>query len=316
MNVKINDRIHVRDISFFNNFQLQLRYDSVASAFSFDFYFDPNNPQHRETACVSHFHEAIVQHNGETLVTGFIVQQSFSDKASKQLAKFSGYSKPGVLEDCSIPRELFPIQWNNLGLEDIAKKILAPFKLKLVVDPAVKARANKPYADIKAEAGQSIKDFLSKLANDRNIILTHNEFGDLLFTEAKTEGPPEIYFDGTQNGVEMDLSFNGQGLHSTITIMKQADSEGGNAGEITVSNPYVPIVFRPTVATQGSGDDNDTSNAAAAALAKELKSIPLKINVSSWEMNGKLLRPNMIISVHRPELYLFKPTRFFVEAVD
>ncbi|NBR25516.1 MAG: hypothetical protein EBU08_17415, partial [Micrococcales bacterium] len=59
-----------------------------------------------------------------------------------------------------------------------------------------------------------------------------------------------------------------QGIHSAITLMKQADSDGGNAGEVTVYNPYSPIVFRPTVATQGSGDDNDTTTAARAELAK------------------------------------------------
>ncbi len=317
MNVKIDDRIHVRDIQFFNNFQLSLRYDSVGSLFSFDFYFDPKNPQHRETACISHFHEAIVQHNGETLVTGYILQQAFSYKSQKTLTKLSGYSKPGVLEDCAIPKELYPIQWDGLNLAEITQKLLAPFKLKFQVDPAVSARVNKPYSTVKAEVGQTIKDFLNKLASDRNIIISHDVYGNLLYTQANTKAAPLVYFDGTQNGVEMSLTFNGQGIHSEITVMKQADSDGGNAGEITIKNPYCPIVYRPTVVTQGSGDDNDTQEAARSALSKELQAaINLNITVSAWEVQGKTLKPNTIISVVAPELYIFKPTRFFVESVD
>ncbi len=48
MNLKINHRVGVVDVSFFNDFEVNLKYDSVASTFGFSFYFDPKNQQHAE----------------------------------------------------------------------------------------------------------------------------------------------------------------------------------------------------------------------------------------------------------------------------
>jgi len=317
MNLKINDRIKVRDIEFFNNFNLTLRYDSIASTFNFGFYFDPSNPEHRELACVSHFHEAIIEHNGETLVTGYILAQSFTDQAEKQLVQFAGYSLSGVLEDCQIPPSLYPLQSDGLTLRQIATKLIKPFKLSMIVDSAVDKKMDKVYPKTTAKETQSIKDYLNELAGQRNIVLSHDSAGRLLFTEAKADQQP-ILIIGPEGlpGVTMALSFSGQQLHSEITVLKQADSGGGNAGQITIANPYVPIVYRPKVVTQSSGDDNDTQEAARMSLSEELRNIVLTINIDRWEINGVLIRPNNTIRINNPNLFLFKEVDWFVESIN
>jgi prophage tail gpP-like protein len=105
-------------------------------------------------------------------------------------------------------------------------------------------------------------------------------------------------------------------MHSDITVIKQADSDGGNAGEATIKNPYVPFVFRPKVVTQNSGDDNDTEQAAKNILAAELKNLTLTIVTDRWELDGKMLKPNNIISVLNPEVYIYKKTNWFIEQID
>src|SRR5688572_1535114 len=110
MILKINHRLGVSKVEFFNNFNLNLKFDSVASTFGFQFYFDPTNKEHAELACVSHFHEAIVEHNDEVLCTGYILSNVFNRGPKKQLVQFGGYSKPGVFEDCEIPPDMYPLQ--------------------------------------------------------------------------------------------------------------------------------------------------------------------------------------------------------------
>jgi prophage tail gpP-like protein len=105
-------------------------------------------------------------------------------------------------------------------------------------------------------------------------------------------------------------------MHSHITVMKQADSNGGNAGEFTIENPYVPFVYRPKVITQSSGDDNDTEKAARNILSDELKNLKLTIVTDRWEVNGKMLKPNNIISVTNPDIYLYKSADWFIESID
>lgn len=317
MNLKINDRVKIRDIEFFNNFNLNLRYDSLSSTFNFGFYFDSLNPDHRELACVSHFHEAIVEHNGKRLMTGYILSQVFEDQSQKSLSQFAGYSLTGVLEDSNIPPSLYPLQSDGLSLREIANKLIQPFKLKMIVDSSAAAKMDKVFQKTTAEATQTIKDYLNDLTSIRDIVMSHDAMGNLLFTTAKTKQSP-ILIIGPEGipGVTMSLSFSGQPLHSEITVIKQADSKGGNAGQATIINPYVPIVYRPKVIIQNSGDDNDTSSAARMALSEELRNIVLTINIDRWDIDGEFVLPNNIIRVKNPNLFLFKEVDWFIESIN
>jgi prophage tail gpP-like protein len=316
MILKINDRIRNRKVDFFNQFQLSLKYDSVASTFGFSFYYNPENQEHKEMNCVGHFHKATVEHNGELLVSGYLITHNFVDSPVKSLVQLGGYSLPGVLEDCEIPPDLYPLESNGLSLREIAQKLLRPFGIGMVVDSVVAQEMDAVFSETKASATQSIKGYLTELAAQKNIIISHDSKGNVLFTKAKTGQKPIIHFEKGIPGTSMSLSFNGQGMHSHITVMKAADMDGGNAGESTIRNPLVPIVYRPKVVIQSSGDDNDTAKAARNVLSQELKGLTLTIVTDRWEIDGKIIRPNRIISVKNPDLYIFRKTNFFIESVD
>lgn len=315
MEIRINDRIRNRRITYFNNFRVQFRYDSVASGFTFGFYFDPENQEHIDLACIGHYHLATVEHNGQLLLTGYVLSEGFSDSNRKELVTLGGYSLPGVLEDCEIPTSVYPLQSDGLTLREIAQKLIAPFGLKMMVDSSVSSRMNQVYSTSTARPTQKVKSYLTELAAQKNIVLTHDVQGRLVFTQANTRQTPILNFDGGVPFLSMKLIFNGQPMHSHITVMKQADLDGGNAGQSTVRNPYVPFVFRPTVVVQNSGDDNNTDQAAKNILAAELKNLKLTIETDRWEIDGKVIMPNNLITVINPKIYLFKKTTWFIESV-
>ena len=318
MNLKIYDGFNVRDIKYFNSFKMDLKYDSLASPFSFDFYFDPENKDHAELACVSHYHEAILQHNGQNLLHGYIVQQDFNDSPVKELASFSGYSLPGFLLECNSPQSCYPIQYDGLTLNQIATKLLKPFNLKMIIDPLVKDQMNRAYDKTSADPTESVADYLTSLANQRNIIISHNADGNVLFTLLKTKNIPVLSFQEGLIVTHMQMSFKGQQLHSHITVIKQADSDGGNAGQYTIVNPFVPVArsYRPKTLIQNSGDNISTKLAAQNALAAELRNVVLTISIDRWDLNNQLIVPNSIITVLNKNLYLYKKTKFFVESVS
>lgn len=355
MILKINDRINIRTVDFFTDFKLNLKYDSIASTFSFSFYFDPTNHAHAELACVSHYHEAIVEHEGEVLITGYILANVFNTGPKKTLTHIGGYSKAGVFEDCEIPTSLYPLETNGLSLKEITERIIKPFGIQLIIDADVNKESTKtfinspdPVLDEKgfivddsnavtsvkssaslseksqkkidkanAKESQNIKSFLTDLANQRNILLSHNADGNLLFTEAKTSLEPIMHFEkGGLISPAMSLNFDGQKLHSHITIVKQADSDGGNAVEFTIRNPYVAILYRPKVIVMTSGDGLTIEEFAQKALAAELKNIILTITTDRWEVNGKVVKPNNIVTVTDPELFLYHKTSWFIEEID
>jgi len=320
MELVINDRIRNRKFDFFDKFTLSLKYDAVGSAFSFEFYFNPDNQEHKDALCIGHYHLCTVTHNGETLLTGQILSQNFKHSPVREIVALSGYSLPGVLEDCEIPTTLYPLQSDGLSLKQIAAKLIKPFGLSMLVDGSVEAAMNKVFDTSTAKESQSVRSYLSELAAQKNIVLTHIDKGELLFTRAKTTQAPIIDFDvpsGGMPGTSMDMSFNGQAMHSHITVQKQADSDGGNAGEFTIKNPFViSSVYRPKVMSQSSGDDNDTEQAAKTALAAELKNLTLTINTDRWVIGGSIIKPNSIITVTNPDIYLYKRSTWFVESID
>lgn len=319
MELWITDRFKNRKVQYFNDFKIDLVYDSIASTFAFQALFDPDNEAHREIFCVSHYHEAELWHNGELILTGFILSQKFRQSPTEEMASISGYSKTGVFEDCEIPPSLYPLQSNNLSLREIANRIANKFKIKVVVDDAVASKMNKVFPDTTASESENIKSYLHEMAKQKDIVITHTPKGELLFTEAKTKQEPILDFDltkGTPHGTSFDLVFDGQGMHSDITLQKQASSTGGNAGKYTIENPYVPIVYRPTVKSQTSGDDNDTGLAARRELANELKNFKLTITLDDWIIKGKIIRPNNTVTIYAPKLFMFKKVTWFIESVS
>jgi len=340
MELVIFDRIRNRKVDKFNSFHISLKYNSFSSPFSFDYYFDPDVFELKEMACVGHYHICRLYHNGELMLTGMMLSQAFNHSPIKQLVAIGGYSISGILEDCSIPtnaaidaalaignlkikpgeiKPYCPLQSDGLSLRQIAEKLLAPFKLNMIVDPDVIGIMDEVFEESTAEPKDSIKAYLTELATQKNIIITHDAKGNVVFTKIKTDLKPIYYFNvpkGGLPGVEIGLHFNGQHMHSQITVVKQADVDDENAGESTVTNPYVPFIFRPKTIIQTSGNDIDTELAAKNALADELRNLSVTVKLDRWIINDKIIRPGSLISIKDPENYIFNKTDFFIESID
>ncbi len=327
MELKIDHRKGVIDVKFFSEFTINLKYDSVASTFGASFYFDPKNPDHAEMACVSHYHECQLSHKGERIMTGYILSNGFVEQSKKELAQIGGYSKPGVFEDCDIPTSLYPLQIDGLTLREIVQKIIEPFNIGLVVESIAKTdseqlftldeKLDKKIEKTNAAVSQNVKSYFTELAIQRNIVLSHDAYGNLVFTEPKTTSKPVFHIEKEPGNMvtRIKMTFNGQGIHSQIEVLKQPDSTGADGGKVIIYNPYCPIVFRPKVVVQSSGDINTLEDYAQQVLAAELKNITVIVEVDRWEVDGVLIKPNTIITIYSPENYIYKKTRFFVQEV-
>jgi prophage tail gpP-like protein len=317
--VKINDRITTRKVDFFEKFSINFRLDSIASTFSFSGYFNHENREHVDLYCIGHYHEITLEYKSQLLLTGYILKESLKLRNTKQSISCAGYSLPGVFQNCQIPTALYPLQSDGLSLKEIAQKLICnkKFGLKMRIDPAVESVMNEVFEKATAKESQSIESFLVELAAQKNLIISHTPKGEVLFTRVKTRRKPILHYgDGGVPITDIEFSFDGENLHSDITIIKQADPYGGNSGEETIRNPYVPYVYRPKVIAQSSGTDVDTLEAAKNALSQELQSIKLSIVTDRWEVDGKVIMPGDEITVICPEVYLFNKSLWMVEEVE
>jgi len=325
--IYINDRIRTRTIKFFENFNINLKYDSLASNFTFRYFFDPNNTEHKEFSCIGHYHIVTLKHNGETVLTGQILSSAFNDSSKKELTAVGGYSLPGVLEDCEIspPKEnpntpiVSPYQFDLLTFRQIVAQLISPFGLSMVVDPIVRSRMDAQFEESNARASQNIKSFICELAAQKNIIVSHNNLGQIVFTQLSIFQKPIATFDGSIPVTSMSLLFNGQRMHSHIKVIGQSDVDDINANESDpLRNPYViNSVYRPRVVVQSSKNTTlDVVQAAKNIRAQELKGLSLVIKLDRWTINDKIIRPGQIITVINPRVYLYKKSNWVIEEVD
>lgn len=308
-------RVKNKRVRFFNNLSITFQFDSVADTFGFQMYFNPENPEHRVLAEIGSFNECQIFEENELLLTGTILSCNFESSKERNLLTLEGYSKSGVLMDCTIPNSLYPLQTDGLSVANIAKRIIEPFGISLVD----KVGANEPIPESTANEKQSIASYLGELTSQRNIVLSSDENGNIVFTKANVSAAPIItYSPQERNGIEqMSLSFDGQGSNSTITVMKEAsDDPSDEPGQSEISNPLVKSGFRPTVKVQTTGNEFDTSKATKVALATQLQKLKVTVQLSTWKVGGRIIKPNEIIEIENPEIGIYKKTKFFIQAVN
>lgn len=382
--IKINTRESdtgnpVKDLRKFNNIELHLKFNSLGSTFSFDFYFDPKDTELAEIICVSHLHECIIYWSknedsnyqpkeSERVLTGFLMTNRFKSSRQKNWASCSGYSKPAVLNDCEFYQT--PNEYDNLPIKDIIKILIKDFNLyKTVGDKTNKTgllvdkkaygvsrtfKQSPPktiFATAEAEKLNSgsfivgspgenidkstekfvepntsnIGSYLSDMCKSRNIVLSHNEDGNVYVTTPNTKGNPILKFNFTEDNlsndsmrfkaVEAELNFNGQALHSHITAVQLADQdEGINGGDETVRNPLLPVgrrsIFRPKRIITNTSDRQTVGQAALYELGREIReAITLTVIMFDLDIDGVLIKPNNTIEMIDPNLFLYKFTR-------
>lgn len=307
-------KVNGQKIDNFNDVAVSLRYDSVGSVFSFQFQFDPENEVHRSICKPLEYPSCTIEHNGQLLLTGTILSHRFRKASTYQMVQVSGYSKPGVLEDCQVPKSCYPLQFDNLSLKTVAEKIVAKFGVKLIIDPIVEADANKKFKNTRGGEGQTCKEYIAELAAQRNIMLSHDTSGNLVLTALKTEQQPVFEFNEDTSGISFDLDVNGQRQHSGVMARR-----GGNKKKapqyLEIANPMVSV-YRPSTVNQTINDELPTESAARNRLSDDLSAITLNIDVQGWTFDKKLIMPNSIVTVQSKELYLFKRNKWFVESVE
>jgi len=307
MRIKINGDFY----EFFNKISIDFKLDSVASAFSFVGLFDTNNSKHRSIfKPLSYNNVEIFDNNNNLVLTGVIVNTNLSSKKTRDLQVLSGYSKPGVLEDSSIPYSSYPLEKINVSLSDIADILLKDFNINYLVDSTVSNEMSLVYKKTVAQPSESVKDYLSKLAAQRNIVISHNEKGDLVFFRPNVNARSKLFLT-RENSISMNISVKGQSFHSEISVIRQPGKNNPSLSPVdTIRNPLV-LSRRVKVNVLSSGTESETKRAADNILAAELKNISFSISLNRIED----LKCGDIVEVQNPEIYLYDRTRLMISSI-
>lgn len=331
--------IDQKKVDFFTAGNITLKLDSIASTFEFSSRFSANNKEHQQMFKPLQYKDVQIYNSKNKLIlTGTILNHRFKSNKGRELVVISGYSKSGILEDVSIPIDLYPLESTNRSLLDIANRLASYFGINVLVseqgksitDTVIKgktkakraASTKSTYADLKAKANsvfgrtsaspsESIKDYLAKLASQKNIVLSHNEKGDVLLFQPDLMQKPRYFFT-KGNSLEMSMDFNGQAMHSDVNIVRQPSDD--NAGVSTTDTAKNSLVAkdRPTTKILTSGEDTDTKDAAKNEVASELKAISGTVKLQGLFDE---IFPGEIVNVHNHYIYCYAYNRYIVDSI-
>jgi prophage tail gpP-like protein len=308
MKVKINGKYSL----FFNDIALNRKFDSIASTFSISVRFNPDNDFHKNLVKPLSFHTIEIYNDNSVLIfTGTILSQSFTSDKNINLVALGGYSKPGVLEDCTLPFKNYPLENNNKNLIDIAEDLCSVYSIKTIFDDNAISESSRVYSKSVAEPTESIKSYLNKLTSQRNIVLGHTADGKVRFSKPDFKSKPVFLFN-KENTLSMSCSINGQGMHDVIGVIRQPSVSNAGVQTYDVATNPLFFQFRNTVKVLSNGEDTDTSKAADNELASELKNISVSISINELvELN-----PGDIVEVQNKEVYLYNKNRFVVSEIN
>ncbi len=307
----------------FNNFTLSSMLDAVASTFSVEAGpYDPSDAQQVALfKTLTYPKIEFFNDEGNLMSTGTVVShKKRSSPEARQMVKMTGYSLGGVLEDCHIPYEMYPLESNNRSLKEIAERLLGWFGLKLIVYDSASRAANEVIETSVAEPEETVKAYLSKIASQKNILLSHDIFGHLILFKPNIDAPAKMFFDKT-NSLEMELETNGQRIHSELTVLRQPEgyskkNEGSSelTAVSTIKNTYVPAnVKRSFVTVLTAGSVTGTDDAVHNALAAELQNIRVTVNLDRWISN---LSFGDIVEIQNDEIDFPDRTRMMIHQID
>jgi len=125
---------------------------------------------------------ACTVHIGNDLVlTGYVDDFTPSYDAKEVSWVVSGRSKTSDLVDCSAIYKSG--QWQNVTLDKVARDISKPFGIEVVVECDLGAA----FPRVAIEQGETCFELLDRLAKQRAVLLTTNEKGQLVLTQASEQ---------------------------------------------------------------------------------------------------------------------------------
>ncbi len=315
MKIKINGEwwSHFADFKLFSNL------DAVASTWAFKTLFDPSNPSHKKLLKPLQYYKVEFYHDDGTIFsTGTFLNHDLISASEPELALIEGYSLGGVLEDCQVPYKSYPLESDDRTLKEIAERLFKYFGLNLIIYPTAEKACNESIEKSVADPQETVKDYISKIAAQKNVIFSHDIHGNLIMFQPDPKAKSKAFYT-KDNVIRMRLSVRGQGLHSQLTTLRQPsrdDSDGTNDGTQltaaqTITNPLV-AKYRPFVSVLTSGTDTDTASGVENAYAAELMNIRVIVVFEKWQIGISI---GDFVDIQNDEIYFYKRTRMMVQNI-
>jgi len=305
--------IKIDDVFFssWSTFSLRSTIDQLQT-FMFTAPFEPTKDNFKKIFQPFSFKESFVSIGDEIVLTGTTVSIEPELTNDSNIVNVSGYSLPGVLNDCTPPVSSYPLQFRDMTLKEIAEKLCQPFGITVTFEddfgPAFKSTLTEP--------SKKILTYLASLANDRDLIVTSGPLGDLVFKKLKLDTAEYSINQDDQSVLSISSSFRPQDVYSHITGVKPSVI-GGTGIPYTVENKRVDV-FRPfTYETTGNVKKADLpSKVEDKARRMYLNAVSFSVKLRGWRTHdGQLWKAGTIVEFEAPRVMVYESTKLVIRSV-
>ena len=259
------------------------------------------------------FKSIVVTVGGIPLFTGTMVRVDPRIVAEHKIVNVSGYSLPGVLNDCTAPASAFPLEFNEQGLQEIATTLAAMFGL------AVEFQVDQGaiFERVAVKPDKKVLSFLIKLAKQRNLVTSSTTKGALLIWQSVEVGNPVARLQqGTAPVLAVEPIFNPQEYYSHVTGLEPV-FVGSEGAQFTVKNTHLDGAIRPFTFEVPDTEDADIKAAVEAKIGRMFGNMaPYSVSVATWrDPSGELWTPNTTITLVAPDAMVYREYEFVIRSI-
>jgi len=275
--------------------------------------FEATRKEFRETFRPFSYKPIEVSVANQTAFRGFMMGIHPEVSAEVRQVKITGYAKPAIFSDVTVPASALPLEFNKLTLNQIANAIAELFDIRVYFPENDRTVFEKQA--IKSD--QKIHAFLADLAQHRSMLLSNTLDGDLLIWRAVTTGKPVARLkDHEQPVTSVEPSFDTQEYFSEITGFAPA-KRGREGSAHTEKNTWLPDVNRPLSFVLDNIEKGDAPEATLAKLGRMFANAAgYTVGVATWrDPAGNLWAPNTTITLDAPDAMIYRETEFLIRTV-
>lgn len=259
------------------------------------------------------FKNVNVRVGDEQLLTGILLDTNPDVTPDSRTVHVGVYSLPAILNDVCMPASSFPLELNGLQLRRIAETLVRPFGLDIVMD----ASDGAPFRRVKIEPEAKVFEFLTGLAQQRNLIISDTPAGALRFLQSTSPGHPvAVLREGEPPLIHVQAQFSPQAYFSEITGIAKTRSGRGGAKH-TLRNPHLTGELRPLTFKLEDTDGPDLPAAVSAKMGRMFGAVlSVSIELPTWrDPHGALWKPNTTLRLQAANAMLPRETEFLIREV-
>lgn len=310
----VSIKVDGKEYTGFTGYELNLNYDSF-DTFSFSAPYTAAMIELKSAIVPFAFKPCDVFYDGILVFRGTLLtpDPELSDKSGE--ITLQGYPLCGVLNDCMLPPTKYPLECLGLTIKGIADAACAPYSIPVIYDGDI----GPEFTEVSIEPTDRIIDFLTKLAQQRNLLFTNTEKGALRFFIAKKEKTFVSFTEGKLPLMSIKPKFSPQGFYSHITGFSKTQEEHPSYS-YTYENKYLiskGIIRHHSVVIDDAENTSDLENSVrsyAGRMFADAVSYELECE-EHRNADGQLFKKGMAVCVHAPSAMITRETNFIARNI-